>query len=186
VVKGLGADSETTVLVVAFEGEVRMIFGHAQLNPVLRRVRWFGYEGTRWSPSFPKVPKEVGDMMVEVSFSGLFASPEENPVTISFENAYRERYGKDPTPYSYYSYDAAWLACLAVLNAAKYDGEAIKAVLPSVAERYLGASGYKKLDANGDVLGADYQIWRSVLENGVYKYKVIGVWKIASEELLFY
>mgnify|MGYP001060489029 CR=1 FL=1 len=186
-VRELGADEKTAVLIIAFDVDGLNIVGHARLDPTLSKVKWFGSESLK-RPTFipPQAPKENGDFLVAVQLTGFFASPEKNPVTISFEKAYKAKFGKDPSPYSYFAYDCVWVACLSVLAAGKYDGDAVKAVLPRVAESYMGASGYKKLDENGDVAGADYRIWRVVVEADEYKFKELGVWYFTTEKISWY
>jgi len=46
--------------------------------------------------------------------------------------------------------DSVWIACLSVLKAKTTDGNALKDVVPSVADGYVGASGEVVLDPNGD------------------------------------
>ena len=150
-------------------------------------VKWFGSESLK-RPSFipPEASTEVGDFLVTAEFTGLFASPAKGPVVTAFEQAYKARWGKDPTPYSYFAYDAAWVACLSVLTAATDEGEVVADILPEVCENYLGASGYKKLNENGDCAGADYVVWKVVLEAGEYQFKDIGIWSFTTEKLTFY
>ena len=188
-VDDLGVAATTAVLIIAFDDDGLNILGHARLDPVLPNVKWFGSESLK-RPSFipPEASTEVGDFLVDVELTGLFASPAKGPVTVGFEEAYKTRWGKDPTPYSYFSYDAAWVACLSVLTAAEYDGETIAEVLPDVCENYLGASGYKMLNENGDCAGADYVVWRVVGPPDVaeYAFTDIGIWSFTTEELTFY
>ncbi len=186
-VSTLGVAPTTAVLIIAFDDDGLNILDHARVDPTLSAVKWFGSESLK-RPSFipPEASTEVGDFLVAAELTGFFASPAKGPVTISFENAYKTRWGKDPTPYSYFAYDAAWVACLSALTAATDDGEVVAEVLPEVCENYLGASGYKKLNENGDVAGADYTVWKVVLEAGEYQFKDIGIWSFTTEELTFY
>ena len=185
----LGVDPTTAVLIIAFDDDGLNILGHARLDPTLSAVKWFGSESLK-RPSFipPEAPTEIGDYLVDVELTGLFASPAKGPVVVKFEEAYRAKYGKDPTPYSYFAYDSAWVACLSVLTAAKYDGEAISKVLPRVCENYVGASGYKKLNENDDVAGADYLVWKVVGPPDVAEYDFvdIGIWSFITEKLTFF
>ncbi len=185
-VAAFGTGTDRAVLIVAFDTDGLNIFGHARIDPVLSGVRWFGSESLK-RPTFlpPGAPDEIGDFLLDVELTGLFASPAKNPATVAFEDAYKARWGKDPTPYSYFAYDAAWVAMLAVLTAATYDGEAVAKVLPRVCDNYLGASGYKKLDENGDVAGADYVVWTVAGPPAVteWGFEEIGVWSFTTEEL---
>jgi len=191
-VQTLGPGANTAVLMVGFEGDGLEILDEARLQPNLRGVRWFGSESTRRTAFLNEsaVPQVV-QFLLDVQFTGFFATPPVNPVTTAFEQAYIAKYpARDPkkSPYSYYSYDSAWLAMLAVLAAGKYDGEAIAKSLPGVAEKFIGASGHKMLDANGDAIFADYTGWRVVRDatTNAPKYEPFALWRFATEELEFF
>lgn len=190
-VQTLGPGPQTAVLVTAFETDGIEIFSEARLDATLSGVRWFGSESTRRSTFLNRTARpEVVDFIRNVNLTGFFASPSLNPVSLAFEQAYTAKYpSRDPkkSPYSYYSYDSAMLAMMAVLAAGKYDGDAIKAILPHVAETYLGASGHKAMDANGDAIAADYLAWHVALDAmSVEYFREFARWKFASESLEFF
>jgi len=184
---GTYGTDKVAVLIVAFDDDGRDIISRALTYTELRQVHWFGSESTR-RPTFlpPEAPEEIAQFLMDTNFMNLFPTVGMNPVREKFYENYVTKYGKEPTPYSYFSYDAAWVACLAVLAAGKYDGDAIKAVLPDVCERYIGASGYKKLDENGDVMATDYGIATVALEEGEYIWKEVGIWHFTTREITFY
>ncbi|MDX1535014.1 MAG: hypothetical protein R3291_05285, partial [Thermoplasmata archaeon] len=182
-VANFGADSQTAVLVVAFDADGQEIMTEASLTTSLPTVRWFGSESMRRG-TFLDNPV-VLSFMQTVELTGFFASPAENEVLLRFEEAYTDRYPtRDPraSPYSFYSYDSAWMAMLAVQAAGVYDGAAIASVLPGVAERYFGASGHKLMDENGDAAGADYVAWRVVGS----AFDEFAVWRFATGQLEFF
>ncbi len=60
--------------------------------------------------------------------------------------------------------DAAWLLTLAVLETQNtmppaLDGNDIVKVLPDIASRYYGYSGYCELNENGDRMPGNYRFW---------------------------
>jgi len=190
-VQGLGPGADTAVLMVAFEGDGLEILDEARLSTVLRGVRWFGSESTRRSAFLneTKIP-DIVQFLLDTQFTGFFATPSLNPVSVAFEAAYVAKYpGRNPkaSPYSYYSYDSAWMAMQAVLLAGKYDGEAIAKMLPVFAATYLGASGHKAMDANGDAISADYTAWRVARDasNKPY-YEEFARWIFATEDIEFF
>lgn len=190
-VTNLGPGPDTAVLVVAFEGDGIEIFSEARLDSTLSGVRWFGSESTRRSAFLNRTARpEIVDFVLSVNLTGFFASPSLNPVSTAFEQAYTAKYPtRDPkkSPYSYYSYDSAMLAMMAVLAAGKYDGDAIKAIMPFVAETYLGASGHKAMDANGDAIAADYVAWNVALNAmSVEYFREFARWRFATETIEFY
>jgi branched-chain amino acid transport system substrate-binding protein len=70
--------------------------------------------------------------------------------------------GQEPDIYALATYDAAWVAALSILNAGKYDTDAIKAALPTVAASYWGATGNTELNAAGDRVTMDMEFWAVV------------------------
>jgi len=187
----LGVGPDAAVLVVAFEGDGIEIFNEARLDASLSSVRWFGSESMRRSAFLNRTARpDVVDFVLSTNLTGFFASPSLNPVSIAFEQAYTAKYpSRDPkkSPYSYYSYDAAMLAMMAVLAAGKYDGDAIQAMVPFVAQTYMGASGHKAMDANGDAIAADYVAWNVALNAmSVEYFAEFARWRFATETLEFY
>ena len=173
-VKNFGADKQTAVLIIAFDNDGLQILQKASKIPVLSQVQWFGSDSMARKTFLDK--PQVAEFLIKVHFLGTKPAIAKNPVTKHFEQLYKEKYGESPTPYAYYSYDAAWLAMLSILTAGKYDGDAVKAVLPKVGMRYLGATGEKLFDKNGDCAIANYAIWTVAKEGGKYVFKDVGIW----------
>ena len=183
-VKDLGVDSSTAVLIIAFEDDGLNIIGHARLDPVLSSVRWFGSETLNRPAAYlpspaGKATKEVADFLARVGLTGVFASPRGSPLAETFEKEYRSRFGRAPSPYAYFTYDSVWLAAMAILftGGKCYDADAVKSVLPIVAEHFIGVTGWKALDENGDARGSDYTIWQYKMIEGNYTFASIGVWR---------
>lgn len=178
----LGADTSTAVFIIAFEDDGLNIIGHARLDPVLSKVRWFGSETLRRPAAYlpepdGKAPMEVAEFLDKVKLTGVFASPRGSPLATIFEEEYKARFGRSPSPYAYFTYDSVWVAALAILFAGTYDGEAVAKALPIVGEHFIGVTGYKAFDGNGDAAGADYTIWQYRFDGTKYSFQDIGVWK---------
>ncbi len=174
-VANFGADNQTAVLIIAFDNDGRQIIERASKIDVLGKVQWFGPD-SMGRETFVEIP-EVASFLAKVHILITKPAIARNPVTEHFEKAYEQKYGEKPTPYAYYAYDAAWIAMLSVLTAGKYDGKAIKTVLPTVAFHFMGATGHKVLDKNGDAAIADYTISTVVKKpEGGYAFKDIGIW----------
>ncbi|MEM4971243.1 MAG: ABC transporter substrate-binding protein [Sulfolobales archaeon] len=192
-VRELGADSSTAVFIIAYEDDGLNIMGHARLDPILSSVRWFGAEtlnrpAAYLPPPAGRAPKEVADFLAKVSLTGVFASPRGSPLADFFEKEYRSRFGRDPSPYAYFTYDAVWLAAMAILftGGKCYDADAVKNALPIVAEHFIGVTGWKALDENGDARGSDYTIWQYRIVGGNYTYANIGVWRYPAGVIEFF
>lgn len=186
-VSQFGADEKTAVLIIAFDTDGTNILEHASRDPVLSSVRWFGPDSMKRKTFLPPdAPEEIATFMMNTNFTITFPAIARNPVTEHFEQAYKERWGEDPTPYAYYAYDAAWVAMLSIVTAGKYDGSAVQAILPEVAAKYIGATGQKVLNENGDAAFADYEIINVVKTDGTYEFKVVGVLHAATGTVEFY
>lgn len=180
----LGAGAGTAVLLVAFEDDGIAILNLARQDNALSAVRWFGSESVK-RPKFldASTPTEIKDFLVARNLTGFFPSPQRSPVVEKFEADYLAAYSRAPSPYAYYSYDAAMLAMLSILRAGVYDGAAIRSVLPEVGRTYIGASGHKVFDQYGDYAAADYRIWHVTLDASTYAFTEIGTWFYASDTI---
>jgi len=183
-IAGYGAGADTAVLIVAFETDGTDILDRGRQDATLSSVRWFGSESLRRTAFLPPTnPTAIGDFVVQRNLTGFFASAAKNPVVTAFEQAYNTKYGRAPSTYAYYAYDAAWIAMLSVLRAGKYDGAAIRAMIPLVGEQYIGASGHKVFDQYGDYAAADYRVWHVTLTGTTYGFTEVGTWFYATDTL---
>jgi len=186
-VKDLGADNETAVLIIAFNYEAIKMFGKARLDPILSNVRWFSSESLKGPGLLPPAgPPEIADFLVKVKLTGTYpASLTETPLMKEFVNKFKARYGREPEAYGAYTYDALWLVALSLALTGKYDGDTIMNMFMFLANRYVGATGPTALDANGDRALQDYQIWQVVKTDGGYDFKIIGGWDSSTNRFVF-
>jgi len=163
---------KTAVLFVAWEGEALKWFPYAQVNPVLKSIRWYGIENLKsYKLLPPETSKETGDFLAEVKFTVTSFYTPGNPLTPNFPKAFKQKYGREPLPYSDGAYDATYIAAWSILVAGKYDGKAIAGVLPTVASRFIGVTVQTYLDPNGDQAIAYFGIYRV---SSAYKFELIG------------
>ena len=181
--KLLNEGKKAAVVIVAFETDGINILSHAAKIDVLRKTKWFASESIR-SPALIKAPEEVKKFLVDVEFEGTFPIPPESPKGKAFLEWFRSKYGREPTPFAAYAYDAAYLACLAVTMAGKYDGAAIKNVLPIVADNYFGVTGWKALDENGDLKYQDYSIWKYTCKGNKCTFEDIALYKAETGKII--
>jgi ABC-type branched-subunit amino acid transport system substrate-binding protein len=81
---------------------------------------------------------------------------------LTLNAAVKSTMGQEPDIYALATYDAAWVAALSILNAGKYDTDAIKAAVPTVAASYWGATGNTELNSKGDRVTMDMEFWAVV------------------------
>ena len=159
-VAGLEADT-TAVFCICFLGDAQKALQLAQVDPTLRGVDWMGIENLR----APEILEDAGqaEFLAEVNFTTVSFSPDENPNTQIFIDAYTEEYGEEPGPFTNYAFDAANVAMLSMLMAGN-DGAAIKEVVPFVAGHYIGTQVQTFLDENGDQAIANLGIYQVVAD----------------------
>ncbi|NPA04471.1 MAG: amino acid ABC transporter substrate-binding protein [Crenarchaeota archaeon] len=181
--KLMNKGKKVAVVIVAFETDGINILGHAADTPILRKVRWFSSESIR-SPALIKAPEKIRKFLVEVHFEGTFPIPPKNPKGEAFLKWFVSKYGHQPSPFAAYAYDAAYLACLSVTVARKYDGTVIKTVLPVIADNFFGVTGWKALDKNGDLKYQDYSIWKYVCKNGKCMFVDFALYKSTTGKII--
>ncbi len=145
------------VLLIAF-AEVLQFMQSASSHEVLDDVRWFGSDGSTNVQSL--VDDSIGlEFAYATDFTTLQFVASENPKTDRVTELIKSELGRIPTVYAYCTYDAVWLAGLAMEAAQSTDTDAIKTNMIPVAENHTGAVGSTKLNAAGDLDSSDYAVW---------------------------
>ncbi|MFQ6053322.1 MAG: ABC transporter substrate-binding protein [Candidatus Bathyarchaeia archaeon] len=123
----------------------------------------------------------TGEFMIKTHMVGTKpASPTDSYYYQRFYREYKETFGEEPSLYGDYMFDATMIAILGVAKAGVYNGAEIKDAIPSVAEHYIGATGQKAMDENGDPLLSTYDIWEVVEGDEGPEYNFIGRWERAA------
>ena len=162
-VNKFGADAETGVLIIAFDDDGIKILEAARLDPTLSKVRWFGPDSMKRATFLPPKSKEdIALFLQKVHFMATTPAvgSKDNPLVKEFIEEYTKKFGESPeaSTYTFYAYDAAWIAGLTVLVAHKYDGVAFQKILPVIAKHFYGVTGWKLLDEYGDAAVPIYDI----------------------------
>jgi branched-chain amino acid transport system substrate-binding protein len=88
--------------------------------------------------------------------------------------------GFDPEYHGFNSYDALWIAALAILQAPEYTGESIAQAIPDVAAHYYGVSGWTALNPAGDRQYPMFTVYRVI--DG--KWQVVGIYDGSSDTVV--
>jgi ABC-type branched-subunit amino acid transport system substrate-binding protein len=87
--------------------------------------------------------------------------------------------GQAPDVYALATYDAAWIAALAILQVGSYNATAVKAALPTVCSLFWGATGNTELNAAGDRVTMDMVFWAVVMG----QWEQVGSYSSVSKEV---
>ena len=143
---------------------VFMVDHVAESSIVLKQAMELGLK-TQWvvdvSVVSPEVPQLAGAEACE-GMIGLRAGSSETPQYKTFRAAFQKKFGKEPTIWADFAYDAMMLVGKAIAKEG-YTSDGIQKGLFEVAKSYVGASGAKKFDEFGISQGS-YE-WM-VVKNG--------------------
>jgi ABC-type branched-subunit amino acid transport system substrate-binding protein len=158
----LSGSGSTAFLCICFLGDAQKVLQQAVVDPVLGTVDWMGIENLR----SPELLTDVAhaEFLASVNFTTISAASISNPNTQPFIDAYTEKYGKEPGPFTNYAFDAANIAMFSIIFAGN-DGEAVQKVVPFIAAHYIGTQVQTFLDENGDQAIAVLTVYQ-VAEDG--------------------
>jgi branched-chain amino acid transport system substrate-binding protein len=95
----------------------------------------------------PEVPSLAGKEAVE-GIMGLQAGSTQTPEYKAFRDAFMKKYGKEPTIWADFAYDAMMIVAKAIEKGG-YTSDGIQKAMFEVADKYVGPSGAKKFDQYG-------------------------------------
>jgi branched-chain amino acid transport system substrate-binding protein len=173
-----GAD-KVAIELISFE-EGAQILLQAVDYPALLSVTWFGCDGGAMSS---RIASQAGVQAAQVKLLSTIFSSAHSAKWASLRDRMIARMSEEPDEYSYIAYDCTWVLALSILSANNYDGAAIKAALPSVANNYFGTSGWTQLNAAGDRAGGDYAIYAVVQKGAGYDWERAATYFFASDSI---
>jgi branched-chain amino acid transport system substrate-binding protein len=148
-------EGKVAVEVIAFSEFVTMIT-QAQDYEALYSVPWFGSDGT------VLVQQAIDDAPTQASHLKLYstyAAPAESEV---FTGLYDRYYELVSQPFGYYSacsYDVGWILTSTIMESQSSDALDIIDLQAPTGYKRWGASGWNRLNADGDRYASNYQIW---------------------------
>ena len=176
-----GIPPEKIMVVLITYGEASTFFHSAREYDILWKVKWFGSDGTAYLYDLQEDPS-VAEFVTRVGLPSPIAAPIGDNYKEVMERI-KEEVGRTPEPYAYNSYDAVWVIALSLLMTGRYDGEAIRSVIPEVLKIYYGVSGYIKLDENGDRVAEQY--WTVTLTKTAegYEWKPVAIYDCKADKV---
>jgi len=174
--------SKVAVLLISFE-EGGVITAQASGYRELMSVTWFGSDGTAMNS---KILEVAGSQLAKVKHLATIFAPTQSPKFMDFVNRFKSKTGEHPGTYPATAYDCVWLLGLAIIQAGKYDGEAIRNVMIPVSRTYFGVSGWTILDENGDRAGGDYDVWAVVIKDGKPTWERVALVEVGADSVTWF
>jgi branched-chain amino acid transport system substrate-binding protein len=153
----LSATGKTAFFCACYLGAAQKVLQLAVTDANMGKVDWLGVENLRDSAMLQD--KAQAQLLASTHFTAVSFIGTQNPNTKPFVDAYTQKYGHAPGPFTNYAYDAANVAMLTILVAGN-NGVAVQKALPFVADHYIGTEVQAYLDANGDQAIASYGIYQ--------------------------
>jgi branched-chain amino acid transport system substrate-binding protein len=170
--------SHVAVYDVSFE-EGASILQAASQYPQLAEVKWYGSDGTAGVGSIIQ-NSVAAQMAVQTNFLNPIAAPAH---TVFYDNL-TKHFGKTLQAYSYITYDIFWIYFYSVLKVGSDNTTALKVVLPKIAAKFFGASGYHVLDKYGDRLSGAYLLQIVNKTASGYEWAIYGEYYISNQQLI--
>ncbi|MEP0824393.1 MAG: penicillin-binding protein activator [Nitrososphaera sp.] len=142
------------VYIVAFD-EIVPILIQADRHPELGAVRWYGSDGSAQVGGVVR-NAEAAEFAIRTSFLNPIYGVEETRDFRELEERISEELGREPRSYAEATYDAMWLAALAL---EADDSGSLRDIFVHTANSYVGVTGSTELNAAGDRKSGSYDFW---------------------------
>lgn len=148
-------EGKVAIEIIAFAEFVTMIT-QVEDYPTLYSLPWFGSDGTVLSQqAIDDAPRQAEHLKLY----STYAAPAESEV---FVNLYDRYFALVSQPFGYYSattYDVGWILTSTILESQSVDAVELIPLQTPAAYRQWGASGWNRLNEDGDRYASNYQIW---------------------------
>lgn len=155
-IAAIGAPGTTAFFCICFLGDGQKVLQLALTDTNLTSVDWMGVENLATADIL--ADPAHADLLVNANFVSVSFADTSTPNSQPFIDDFTAKYGSAPGPFTNYAFDAANVAMLSIL-AAGNDGQAVKSMLPFIANHYIGTAVQTYLDANGDQAVAIYGVY---------------------------
>jgi branched-chain amino acid transport system substrate-binding protein len=146
---------KVAIEVIAFSESVTMVT-QAEDFPTVYSLPWFGSDGTALTTQHVD---DAPDQTVHIGLFSTVAAPAASEKFLELWDRYEALVSQ---PYGYYSactYDIGWILTMTTLSAQSSDAMDLLPLQAPTAFNQFGASGWNKLNVDGDRYGSNYQIW---------------------------
>ncbi len=175
------------VVILSFN-EAAILITQAQDYPTIYGLPWFGADGTAQQlPILEGAPVQACHLRICSTASAPTRSLKFNEMAPRFKAAL----GFDMDFQMASIIDAAWIAAMGVIETHSYmtaDTSAMDVikVLPDDCSRYFGYGGWCALNAAGDRLGTNYEIWGYGMVDGEASFVLYGLYDSSTGQVTWY
>ncbi len=152
----LSAEGPTVFFCICWLADAQKVLQQALSDQALAGVDWMGVENLV-NPEILNDPAHAA-FLAERNMTSVSYADRANPNTQPFVDAFVEKFGAEPGPFTNYAYDSANVAMLSML-AAGNSGPGVQSILPYISTHYIGTSFQAHLDENGDQAVVYYGIF---------------------------
>jgi len=152
----LSAGKPVAIFANMWEDVATMLSQANTSNSTLLNLTWFGPDTLSQDTV---IIQNAGAIATRVKLISVQLAAPLTFEHLALNQEVNQSIGQIPDIYALATYDAAWVAALAILNAGKYDVAAIRAAIPTVAAKYWGATGNTQLNSSGDRVTMDMEFW---------------------------
>ena len=148
-------EGKVAIEIIAFSESVTMVT-QAEDFPTVWSLPWFGSDGTSLTQ------QHVDDAPDQSIHLGLFSTVAAPAASAKFQDLWDRYEALVQQPYGYYTactYDIGWILTLTTLSAQSADAPDLLPLQAPTAFNQFGASGWNRLNDDGDRFGSNYQIW---------------------------
>jgi len=169
--------------VIGFQ-EVATMLQQAQDYPTVYEVVWFGSDGTALTS---QIRDDAPDQASHVNLYSTLAAPAESQKYTDLYDRYWSLVGM---PYGYYTactYDIGWILAETILESQSTDALTLLDLQYTTAFNSFGASGWNRLNEDGDRYAANYQIWAYRLKpDGTGEDYIAGLYDFVTGQVTWY
>jgi branched-chain amino acid transport system substrate-binding protein len=173
---------KVAVVAMAFD-ELAAILNQAKSYSPLLNAQWFTDDTEVQTTA---TISNAGTLAAQVHLFGLVWTPTVSAKQTAFQQEYYAAQHQNASAFTSALYDGVWLAALSILAAGKYDGAAVSAAVPSVANNYFGVTGWMNLDSSGNRATSNYNIYEVNPVNSTnFAWQLVGLWNAGSGQIAY-
>ncbi len=163
--------------------EIAQIVAQASSYQHVYSATWFGADSAALSKRLvDDAPKDA----IKVKFISTMPVPGETDVFIDLNKRYFDLVRQNITAEATNCYDIATVDLQGILNTQSVDPKEIIPLLPDICLNSFGASGWLRLDGNGDRYALDYNLYGVKDVGGQATWTVFGKYTVVTNRLEWY